>query len=232
MDNEKNKIKQIEVDYGDVMHFELLNGSQIQRRVITDTYFTLDSDSEEKMVKELSKMVDYLFTKREGFCGYLSWCYSLMTLCFLLGEYDKALNILENIRVCSEDIRRYIFTGNYNSSDGKPTGFKNFSYGENSDESVNTLKFAKDSYQSASLIHKKAQSFESGFSYIVTSILYHLVESDNANASKDCDNLDSIVKQISDYICDVKKNPNVNEENIPSETFSDISSLIKKETEK
>jgi hypothetical protein len=204
MDNKDKTIEQVEFNYGDAMNFEVLNGAQIQRKIITDTYFTADESEEETMVKDLSKMIDYLFTKREGFCGYLSWCYALMTLCYLLGEYDKAISMLDNISVCSEDIKRYIFTGNYNNADGSATGYKNFSYGESSDESVNTLKFAKDSYQTAALIHKKSQSFESGFSYIVTSILYHLVESDNTNASKDCENLDSIVAQLREFLIEEK----------------------------
>lgn len=225
--DKKNDIKQVEVNYGDVMNFAMTNGAQVMRRAITDTYFTADERSEEKMVTELSRMVDYLFTKREGFCGYLSWCYALMTLCFLLGEYDKALGVLENISVCSDDIKRFVFTGNYNDADGKPTGFKNYSYGESADESAVTLKFAKDSYQTASLIHSKAGSFESGFSFIVTSILYHLVSSDSGSAVKDCDNLDSIVTQIREYIDEIKSGDEKSDaSNGSAQSFSDISTLI------
>ncbi len=229
MDNKENEIEQLEFNYGDVMDFEVLNGSQVMRRVVTDTYSAPEGESEEKMVKDLAKMVDYLFTKREGFCGYLSWCYALMTLCFLLGEYDKAISMLDNMSVCSEDIKRFIFTGNYNNADGRtPTGFKNFSYGEGSDESMSTLKFAKDAWQAATLIHRKAQSFESGFSLIVTSILYHLVTSDNGSASKDCEHLDSIISQMRDYLNEVKENPEIVESGSP-ESYSDVSELIEKE---
>lgn len=228
MAEEKGKIDQVEVDYGGVMDFEVLNGAQVVRRTITDTYSAPEGESEENMVKELSKMIDYLFTKREGFCGYLSWCYALMTLCFLLGEYDKALLMLENIEVCSEDIKRFIFTGNYSNADGTPTGFKNYSYGESADESVNTLKFAKDSYQAAMLIHRRAQSFESGFSFVVTSLLYHLVISDSGSATKDCECLDSLVLQIRGYIKEVKENPEKSVIDESAETFTDISKLIEK----
>lgn len=227
MDNKENEIKQFEFNYGDVMDFEVLNGSQVMRRVVTDTYSAPDGESEEKMVKDLAKMVDYLFTKREGFCGYLSWCYSLMTLCFVLGEYDKAISILDNMSVCSEDIKRFIFTGNYDNADGTKTGFKNFSYGEGSDESMNTLKFAKDAWQAATLIHRKAQSFESGFSLIVTSILYHLVTSDNGSATKDCEHLDSIISQMRDYLNEVKENPDIDGSD-SAESYSDVSKLIEK----
>lgn len=228
MAEQTDKIKQVEVDYGDVMDFELTNGSQVVRRVITDTYSAPEGEAEEEMVKSLAKTVDYLFTKREGFCGYLSWCYALMTMCFILGEYDKALSILDNVSVCSEDVKRFLFTGNYNNADGTPTGYKNYSYGESAGESATTLKFAQDAYNAATLIHHKAQSFESGFSMIVTGLLYHLVTSDTAAATKDCECLDSIVSQIRQFINETRVSPTAPMSCESDErTYGDVSSLLR-----
>lgn len=232
MDNNDTKIAAIEqckADYGEVMNFETLYGSQVQNRVLTDTYVTQDGN-EERMLEQLDKAVEYAYGMRKGFAGYLSWCYAQMTLFFLLEQYDLAKRMMECAEKCVGNVESFCMTGNYNDTNGNDTGFVNFSFGEKDSDMANTLRYAKDCYMTARLVHKKAASFESGYAFVVASILYDLAMADTASALKECKNMRELVGMIKGFI-DEKKNSG-DATNIKDEgEFMDVGELAKKMTE-
>ena len=227
MDNKLTKIQQCEVDYGNVMKFEILDGSQILNKRITDTYITQDKN-EEKMIQQLDRDVTYTYSMRHGFTGYLSWCYAQMTLFFLLEDYDSAIKILNKAKECVQCIESFCMTGNYKDSNNNDTEFINFSFGESDENMQKTLKYAKDCYQNAKLIHKKASSFESGYAFIVASILYDLSDADTSSALKECKHMNDLIDDIISYINETKNNKtetNIKEDNM---SYSDVKSLSSK----
>jgi len=235
MENEKNNanspIKQCPTDYGNAMNFETLDGSQILREVLTDTYVT-QSGNEDTMLKQLDKMVEYTYAKRAGFAGYLSWCYAQLTLLFLLERYEQSKKMLESMEFCVGCFRKYLMTGNYLDSGGKPTGFRNYSFGEPESEMRNTLQYANDCYQTARLVHKKSGSFESGYSFLVASMLYHTAVAETSAALEDCSKMEKLIDHIRKYIDSVIANPPETNIGNDGKDYTNFSEILKQGTKK
>ena len=226
--DEKTPIKQCPTDYGNAMNFETLDGSQILRQVVTDTYVTQDGN-EDAMITQLAKMVEYSYANRAGFAGYLSWCYAEFTLLFLLERYEQSKRVLELMEFCVGCFRKYLMTGNYLDANGKPTGFRNYSFGEPDSEMANTLQFANDCYLTARLVHKKSGSFESGYAFLVASLLYHTAVVETSNALDDCSKMENLVEQIRKYVDSVIANPPSTNIGDDAMEYSDSLETLKKE---
>lgn len=222
-------IGQVTVDYGEVMNFEPLNGSQILNERITDTYVT-QSDNEDKMMGELDKMCTYLFEKRHGFAGFMAWAYAMMTMMYLLKKYDKARIFISQMTSCLDMIESHLFTGNYKLPNGQQMPFTNFSYGESEDAIQQSLKFAEDSYNTARLIHKKAGSFESGYSLLNCAILYHTAVDNVPEAQADCKYMRELLEHLDEFMAHLEANPEDDAAQKTEMTFdADIDELRKKQ---
>lgn len=240
MENETNEVKQetppkfnvpLQIDYSKGANFTPLNGGQIFREVITDTYVTA-SQNEDEMVKRIDDAMNVLYTKRRGFAGYLSFCYLQLTLLYILKKYTECLKVLDSMLYCIDCIEKYIFTGNYEDSEGRDTGFVNYAFGESDEELKNTVKYLHDSWNVAKMIHSKASSFESGFSLTVAEIMLHGYNKQTGMMRKDCAILREIVERIRNFIINERDNPEGTEINAENGTeFMSIENLKTEENQ-
>lgn len=194
----------IQMNYGSVMNFEALNGSQIQREVITDTYVTA-SENEDEMIMQIDKAAEILRPKCRGFAGYLSFFYLQLTLFYIMKKYELCLKAVESIERGIDAIERQLFTGNYLDENGNESGFVNYTFGE--DDVKQTTKYIHDAWNTAKLIHSKAASFESGYSLIVTSIILYSYNKQNGMIRKECEYLRNLVNRIKEFIINERDNP-------------------------
>lgn len=221
-----------QIDYTRGFDFKPLNGGQILREVITDTYVTA-SQNEDEMVKRIDDAMTILYPKRKGFAGYLSFCYLQLTLFYILKNYDKCLNVIENIFYGIDCIEKYIFTGNYKDSNGNDTGFVNYAFGETDAELKNTVRYLHDTWNVAKLIHAKAGSFESGYSLAVSELMLHSYNKQLGLMRKDCEILRDITERIKKFIENERDNPSDDGIGTSYDTnFMSIEDLQKEENKK
>ena len=198
-----------QIDYSAV-NFVPLNGTQIQRNVITDTYVTA-SQNEDEMVRQIDNALSVLKPKRKGFAGYLSFCYLQMTLYYVLKHYDDCIKVTDSMLYCIDCIEKYLFTGNYDDTEGKPTGFINYAFGESDEELKKTVKFLHDTLNTCKMIHAKAASFESGYSLTVAELMLHGYNKQKGMMRSDCEHLREIVEKIRNFIANERDNPSEDE---------------------
>jgi len=216
---ETNDEKQITFNYGHVMDMANAQCCDISREVVSDTYSLLGGN-EEKTLGDLDRMMTYMYEKRHGFAGYLSFSYAQMTMLYLLGRYADAAKSIDGILHGIDAVERFCFTGNYLDADGKDSGFVNFSCGESEAELENVRRFSKDTFDTAKLVHSKASSFESGYSYALAGIVYHISVGDTASVADDCRNIRTICERIRKHMVEMENKP---EEEVPvSVQFSDF----------
>ena len=220
-----------QIDYTRGFDFKPINGGQIFREVITDTYVTA-AQNEDEMVKRIDDAMTILYPKRRGFAGYLSFCYLHLTLFYILKNYDECLKVIDNIYHGIDCVEKYIFTGNYEDANGNDNGFVNYAFGENDADLKNTVKYLHDSWNVAKMIHAKAGSFESGYSLTVVELMLHAYNKQLGMMRKDCEILRDIVERIKSFIVNERDNPS--DEGIGMATdveFMSIEDLDKEEKE-
>lgn len=218
-----------QIDYSKGFDFKPINGSQIFRQVITDTYVTM-SNNEDEMVKRIDDAMTILYQKRRGFAGYLSFHYLQLTLMYILKNYDGCFGVIDKILNGIDCIEKYIFTRNYDDSEVNGLKFVNYAFGESDDELKNTVRYLNDSCNVANMIHAKAASFESGYSLTVTELMLHAYNKQFGLMRKDCEILRDIVDKIKDFITNERDNPSENTiENSDSSEFVSIDDLKKEE---
>lgn len=225
-ENNGKGIAQTTVDYGNAMTFETLDGSQILNEVITDTYVT-QNGNEDEMLKTLDKMTEYMRGKSGGVAGYLSYCYARFTMMFLIEQYELSKRILKEAEMALDAAEKYAMTGNFLDENGKETRFRNYSFGEPESDMPATLQFAKDCYDTARLVHKKAGSFESGYSFIVASMLYHFAIDESKLALDDCKHMRKLIAHIEEYVDKIIKNPPKSNIGDDGKTYSDVKDVEK-----
>lgn len=215
-----------QINYSKGFDFKPINGGQIFREVITDTYISNDED---EMVKRIDDALNVLFQKRKGFAGYLSFYYLQLTLMYVMKDYDKCLVAIDRIMYGIDCVEKYIFTGNYEDSDGNDTGFVNYAFGESDAELKNTVKFLHDSWNVAKMIHAKAGSFESGFSLTVSELMLHAYNKQLGMMRKDCEILRDITERIKTFI--INERDGSYEDGIASSSSTEFVSIedLKKE---
>lgn len=212
-----------QMDYTAGFNFEPLNGTQILREVITDTYVTA-SENEDNMVQKIDDAMSILYPKRRGFAGYLSFCYLHLTLFYILGDYENCFKVIDNIFHGLDSIEKYIFTGKYESVENDGIGFLNYAFGESDAELENTVKFLHDTYNVAKMVHSKASSFESGYSLSVAELMLHSYNKQLGLMRKDCENIRSIVERVKKFLEDEKNHPN-DGESVESSVQTEFASI-------
>lgn len=218
-----------QIDYTAGMEFTPLNGGQVLREVITDTYVTA-SKSEDEMVQKIDDALTILNSKRRGFAGYLSFGYLQLTLFYILKMYDECLKALDSIIHGVDCIEKYIFTDRYEDPQGNDSGFVNYAFGESDEELKNTVKYLHDTWNVAKLIHAKAASFESGYSLTVAELMLHAYNKQKGMMKKDCEILRDLVDKIRAFIINERDNPSDEGIGISTETeFVSIEDLQKDE---
>lgn len=220
-----------QIDYTKGFDFKPINGGQIFREVITDTYVTA-AQNEDEMVKRIDDAMTILYPKRKGFAGYLSFCYLHLTLFYILKNYDECLKVIDNIFHGIDCVEKFIFTGNYEDSEGKDTGFVNYAFGESDAELKNTVRYLHDSWNVAKMIHAKAGSFESGYSLTVSELMLHAYNKQLGMMRKDCEILRDIAERIKSFIINERDNPSDEGIGTTSDTeFASIEDLQKDEND-
>jgi len=220
-----------QIDYTRGFDFKPINGGQIFREVITDTYVTA-AQNEDEMVKKIDDAMTILYSKRKGFAGYFSFCYLHLTLFYILKNYDECLKVVDNIFHGIDCVEKYIFTGNYEDANGNDTGFVNYAFGESNAELKNTVRYLHDSWNVAKMIHAKAGSFESGYSLTVSELMLHAYNKQLGMMRKDCEILRDIAERIKAFIINERDNPSDDGIGISADTeFMSIEDLNKDEQE-
>lgn len=201
----EEKIKQIDsIDYVSVLKMNQISPVDINRRVFTDTYVSTDQDA---VLNELDKLLEILKSTDHGVIGFLSFWYAMITLHYVLTEYALMEKDIDRILETTDEIDKIIFTGNFEN-----TGFTNMIFGGDTQQENITLKSAKDSYNTANLIHQKASSFESSYSLIVASLAYHYAIDSKKDMMNDINNLRTVLHEMKDEVH--RLNDNDNEEKV------------------
>lgn len=212
-----------QMDYMKGFDFKPLNGSQIVREVITDTYVTA-SNNEDEMVERIDDAMTILSGKVHGFAGYLSFYYLQLTLFYIMKNYELCIKSLDNIVKGIEAVEKFIFTGKYDDVEANGAKMINYAFGESDSELKQTVKYLHDSWNVAKIVHAKAASFESGYSLIVAELMLHAYNKQIGMMRKDCDNLRDLVSHIKRFL----ENEMDNDVSSNSETeFMDIEDLNK-----
>lgn len=176
-----------------------IDGSQIVNRRISDVYVIADGN-EEEVLRNLDKTAEELSGKRAGVIGHLSYCYVLLTVFYILGDFESARGVLDMMLTGVTAAESYAMTGKFLNADGTPCrAFTDIAVGSEDDFS-SIRKYAADCLNFAKLVHAKAQSFESGYSMLVSSLLVHLLVKDMASAMDDCKGLRKVIGEIGDFI--------------------------------
>lgn len=197
-----NKIEQSKtIDYAKLMKFEPLAGHQILRETLTDAY-VFDETTQMDIVNELDALCTELSSKTGGVVGALTLTYTKMVLFHVLGSYDNCKTAVSELRKITDELKSFVFTGNF-----KGTRFTNITLGEELKDTEDILKYAEDTYNTAVLVHKRAASYESGFSLIVASILYHFTFNDIGAISDDIKHMHMLLDAIDSYIDKKIENP-------------------------
>lgn len=216
-----------QMDYMNGFDFKPLNGSQVVREVITDTYVTA-SNNEDEMIKRIDDAMTILSRKVNGFAGYLSFYYLQLTLFYIMKNYELCFKSIDNIMKGVEAVEKFIFTGSYDGVEANGAKMTNYAFGESDSELKQTIKYLHDSWNVAKMVHAKAASFESGYSLLVTDLMLHAYNKQMGMMRKDCDNFRDLVGRIRDFI---EKESN-EEVSANSETeFMSIEDLKKENTE-
>ena len=201
---------------GDGAQFVPLASNQIFNKTISDVYIvgrdSEPSEVDDAVARSLDATIVQLDSTKDGFCGYLSWAYAMLTLFYITRRSDYALQLLDMVEKCIDSVERYIITGEYSNN------FVNYHYGSftktedwktQNDEMVKTAKY----------IHARSSSFESGFSLATVMLLDALSNDDMGAAKTECDHLRSIAKQLRGFF----------EEERDRETIQNIVAAKKKE---
>lgn len=201
----EEKIKQIDsIDYVSVLKMNQIAPTDINRRVFTDTYVSTDQDA---VLNELDKLLEILKETDRGVIGFLSFWYGMITLHYVLTEYALMEKDIDRVLEATDEIDKIIFTGNFEN-----TGFTNMIFGGDTQQENITLKSAKDSYNTANLIHQKASSFESSYSLIVASLAYHYAIDSKKDMMNDINNLRTVLHEMKEEVH--RLNDNENEEKV------------------
>lgn len=188
-----------QIDYSKSANFVPIDGSQVLREVVTDTYVTA-SNSEDAMVERIDEAMTVLKGKIHGFAGYLSFSYLQMTLFYVMKEYGMCLKAVDNIMKGVEAVERYVFTRSYDGVEANGVEMRNYAFGESDEELKGTVKYLHDAWNVAKMVHAKAASFESGFSLIVSEIMLHGYNRQIGMMRKDCDRLRDLVGRLAEFI--------------------------------
>lgn len=188
-----------QMDYSGGVEFKPLNGSQVFREVITDTYVTMEGN-EDNMLEKLDDAMNVLNARKHGFAGYLSLQYARLTLFYILKNYDMCFESLNSILKGVTAVERFIMTGNYLDENGNESGFTNYAFGESDVELKQTVKFLHDAWNFSKVLHAKAASFESGFSLLVTDLMLHSYNKQLGMMRKDCENIRDLVAHIEEFL--------------------------------
>ena len=208
----EKKIKQIDsIDYVSVLKMNQISPVDINRRVFTDTYVSTDQDS---VLNELDKLLEILKATDRGVVGFLSFWYAMITLHYVLTEYALMDKDIDRILEMTDEIDKIIFTGNFEN-----TGFTNMIFGGDTQQENITLKSAKDSYNTANLIHQKASSFESSYSLIVASLAYHYAIDSKKDMMNDINNLRTVLHEMKEEVH--RLNDNENEDKVRNDISFD-----------
>ena len=176
-----------------------IDGSQIVNRTISDVYVIADGN-EEEVLRKLDKTAEELSGKRSGVIGHLSYCYVLLTVFYILGDFESARGVLDMMLTGVTAAESYAMTGKFLNADGTPCkAFTDIAIG--SEDGFSSIrKYAADCLNFAKLVHAKAQSFESGYSMLVSSLLVHLLVKDMSSAMDDCKGLRKVIGEIGTFI--------------------------------
>lgn len=188
-----------QMDYAKGMDLLPLDGTQVLREVITDTYVTA-SNNEDEMVKRIDDAMTILKGKIHGFAGYMSFCYLQLTLFYVMKNYEYCFKSIDNMMKGVEAIEKYVYTRNCDDIFACGIKLTNYAFGEDDSELKNTVKYLHDSWNVAKMIHSKAASFESGYSLIVSEVMLHGYNNQIGLMKRDCDNFRDLIYHIKSYI--------------------------------